>query len=167
MNQEQIMQLQMIEHEANQLNHQFQLIEQNINEMQKLDESLTAIDNIEKTENEEILIDIGKKIFVPVKIKEKNLVVDVGNKNFVKKNISETKVIIEDQIKKLIAAKTEIMERLQDLEMNMNQIIQNINSEREKGGKHKHKHKHDHTCNHNHKHKHDNCECGDDCKCED
>ncbi len=156
MNQEQLIQLQMIEQEANQLNQQFQLIEQNISEMKDLDESLTAINNIEKPE-EEILINIGKKIFVPVKIKDKHLIVDVGNKNFVKKSVPDTRAIIEDQIKKLIDAKTEIMERLQDLELNMNQIIQSINSEAKAMEKnenakkeHNHEHKHGPGCRHEH-----------------
>ncbi len=151
MNQEQLIQLQTIEQEANQFNQQFQLIEQNISEMQRLDESLSEMDKLEK--NEEMLINIGKKIFVPVKINDKKLIVDVGNKKLVKKSISETRGIIEEQLKRLIAAKTDIMEKLQELEAGMEQIIRSINKE-SKDPEHKNNHGYE-------------CKCEDDeCNCE-
>lgn len=132
MNQEQIMQIQIIEQEANQLNQQSELIEQNIKEMQELDMSLHEIEN---SENKEILANLGKRIYIPVEIKEKKLIVEVGSKNFVKKTIPETQKIIEEQIKRLIRAKLEISERVEDLQKQMISMLQEIEERQEKDKK--------------------------------
>ena len=127
MNQEKIFQIQMIEQEANQLNEQFQLIEQNIKEMNDISESLGEIEKLKK--GDEILANIGKKIFIPVDIKEKNLIVEVGNKKFVKKNISETIKIIQEQVGNLMNARGQIMERLEILQGEMEKLIGEIQRE--------------------------------------
>ncbi|MEK6860169.1 MAG: prefoldin subunit alpha [Nanoarchaeota archaeon] len=141
MNQEQMMQLQMIEQEANQLNQQTELIEQNLKEIEELK---TGLGEIEKKETKEILVNIGKRIFLPVEIKDKNLIVEVGNKNFVKKSIEEAKELIDEQICKLNSAREQITERLHELEMNMNEMISEMSEKSEK------KHVHDENCKHEH-----------------
>jgi len=127
---EQIMQIQVIEQEANQFNEQLQIFDQNISEMQELNKSL---DEIENSENNEILANLGKKIYLPAEIKKnQKLMVEVGNKNYVKKSISETKEIVDDQLKKLIIAKQEIMDNLETLQNQMLKLIEEIEKEQEK-----------------------------------
>ena len=128
MKQEQIIQIQMMEQEVNQLNQQLQLIEQNIKEMEELLESLEEIGN---EKNKDILANLGKRIFIPVEIKDRKLIVEVGKGNFVKKSISETKVVIEGETKKLIEGRSQIMERLTSLQMEMNNLVRQIESEKE------------------------------------
>jgi prefoldin alpha subunit len=153
MNQEQIMQFQMLEQEANKLSQQLQMIEGNITEINDIKEGLVEI---EKNETKEILANIGKKIFIPVEIKDKNLIIEVGNKKFVKKSIGETKELIEDQLLKLENAKAEITEKLDSLQEEANMLMIQL----QEGRTHSHNHSHgkDHECD---------CEedCGDDCKC--
>jgi prefoldin alpha subunit len=122
MDREQFMQLQMREQEAEQLNQHSQMIDKNISDMQELNSSL---DEIENSNGNEILVNIGKKVYLPVKISEKHLIVDVGNNSFVKKSSKDTKETIDEQIKKLIEAKGQIFERLQDLENRMRELISN------------------------------------------
>ena len=129
MEQQQIMQMQMFEQEAQQLNQQLQLIEQNISEMQDLELSL---DEIDKKENNEILANLGKGIYIPVEIKDKKLIVEVGNKNFVKKTISETKDIIKEQLIKLVGAKSQISERLESLQSEIETLMKNFEKEKKK-----------------------------------
>jgi prefoldin alpha subunit len=157
MDQEQIMRLQMIEQEANQINQQLEIIDSNLTEMQDLKASL---DEIEKTETKEFLANLGKKIFIPVEIKDKKLIVEVGNKNFVKKTIPETKDIIESQLDKLGQLRTQMAERIQEIEGEMNGLIREINSKIEKTKAH------DKSCMCGDKHNHE-CNCEDDCSCED
>ena len=129
MDQEAIMKIQMMEQESNQLNEQLQMIEQSVNEMLELKASL---DEIGKNENKEILANIGKRIYIPVEIKDKKLIVEVGKKNFVKKTIPQAKEIITDQLKKLITAKAQTMERLEALQTEINglmEVLQKQNSE--------------------------------------
>ena len=129
MDQQQIMQIQMFEHEANHLNQQLEIIEQNIRELQELNVSL---DDLENKETKSILASLGKKIYLPVSIDEKKLFVGVGSKNFVKKSIPETKEVINDQINKLNSGKTEILERLNSLQQEINNLMSDIQKTAEK-----------------------------------
>jgi len=121
MKQEQIIQMQALEQEADTLNQQLQLIEQNLSEIKDLGVSL---DEIEKKENKEILVNIGKKIYLPVEIKDNNFFVEIGKGNFVKKTNPEAKKIIKEQIKKLGLGKEEITKRLNELQQQANDLMQ-------------------------------------------
>jgi len=139
------MQFQLIEQEANQLNSQSELISQNIKELNELKDSLEEINN---KESKEILVNIGKKIYLPVEIKKKELVVEVGNKSYVNKSIEETLGIVDEQMGKLVVAKGEIDERLRELESTIELMLESENK--------------------NHKHGNE-CDCEEDCpggKCE-
>ena len=133
MNQEKIIQIQMIEQEANQLNEQVRLIEQNIREMAELKESLEEIEKLKK--GDEILANLGKRIFIPVEVKDKNLIVDVGNRKFVKKSVLETSRIIDEQTEDLMNARGQIAGRLEDLQEEMKNLIDDIQNEERKNDK--------------------------------
>lgn len=134
MNQEQIMQIQMLEQEANQFNQQLQIIEQNVIEMQELETSLLELDS---GENKEILANIGKRIYLPVEIKDKKpkLIVEVGKGNFVEKSISDTITIIKNQIERLAEARTEVSERIEQLQQEMIHLMGQIEKEQSKSDK--------------------------------
>jgi len=121
MEQQQIIQMQALEQEADALNQQLQLIEQNLSEIKDLGLSLGEI---EKKDNKDILVNIGKRIYLPVEIKDNNLFVEIGKGNFVKKTGSEAREIIEEQIKKLIIGKEEITKRLDELQQEANNLMQ-------------------------------------------
>ena len=129
MEQQHMMQIQMLQQEAQELNQQLQLIEQNISEMQELKLSL---DEIEKTDKNEILSNIGKRIYLPVEIKDKNLFVEVGKGNFIKKSIPETKQVVDNQIKKLIVGKEDITKKLEELQQEVNNMMQVFIQEQQK-----------------------------------
>ena len=120
MNQEQLIQLQVIEQEAQQLEQQSQLVQQNLVEMQNL---IASLDEIDKTDKKEILASIGRGIYIPAEIKDKTLSVEVGNKIFVKKSISETSKIIEEQIEKLNSAREQIEDKIEELRYEVNQVM--------------------------------------------
>lgn len=132
MNQEQIIQMQGLEQEADALSQQLQLIEQNLSEIKELELSL---EEIEKKENKEILVNIGKKIFLPVEIKENNMLVEIGEGNFIKKTVSETKKITGEQIEKLNLGKEEIAKRLEELQEEANNLMQMFIKESQKDEK--------------------------------
>lgn len=121
MNQEHIIQMQALEQEADALSQQLQLIEQNLSEIKDLG---LGLEEIEKKDNKEILVNIGKRIYLPVEIKDNNLFVEIGKGNFVKKTGSETREIIEKQIKKLIIGREEITARLDELQQEANDMMQ-------------------------------------------
>jgi len=129
MNQEQIIQMQMIEQEGWQLNQQLQLIEQNIQEIQELKDSLTEI---EVGESKEILVNLGKKIYLPVEMKDEKLIVEVGRGNYVEKDVPATKEVIDDQMRKLIVGRAEITGRLEELQGEIEKLMMKVNEEQGK-----------------------------------
>ena len=128
-----------MEQEANKLSQQMQLVENNLNEIQEIKKGL---EEIEKKETKEILANIGKKIYIPVEIKEKNLIIEVGNRKFVKKTIPEAKELIEEQIGKLDSARQQINERLEELQEEAGKLMMQI----EKSQKNEHHHDKDDEC---------------------
>jgi prefoldin alpha subunit len=123
-----------MEQEANQLNEQLQMVEQNVNEMLELKASL---DEIGKEENKDILANIGKKIFIPVEIKTKELIVEVGKGHYVKKTPEETIKIVESQLDRLMEGKTQIVGRLDELQNEMQSLIKEIEKEQAVAGNEK------------------------------
>src|SRR3989344_5101430 len=129
MKEEYIMQMSMIENEANQLNSQLQLIEQNKSE---LDELKLSLEELEKG-SKNILVNLGKRIYLPVEVEDDKLVVYIGNNNFIKKSIPDTKKIIKEQIKKLSIAVEEINSRLHVLQTEVESLMEEV--ERDMGNK--------------------------------
>ena len=115
-----IFRLSMLEQEISKFQEQLQLIEQNILELKNLQLSLQELrDSKEK----KMLANLGKNIFIKTEILDKNLIVDVGNKIFIKKNIPETIKIIENQLLKLMQAKNQVLEKMQQLQGQAQEII--------------------------------------------
>src|SRR3989338_7982644 len=112
MDAEHIQLVQLMEQEVNHLNEQLRLIDQNVFELKGLLESLDAIEN---KESSEILVNIGKKIFLPVSITTRELIVDIEKNTLIKKNIPDTKILIEEQLGKLSEGKGQVLERLEEL----------------------------------------------------
>lgn len=118
----------MMEQEGQQLNEQLQMIEQSVKEMMELKGSL---DEIERGKSNDILANLGKRIYIPVEIKDKNLIVEVGRGNFVKKSIPETQSVIDEQIGRLSEGRGQIMGRLGELQGEMMQMVQSFESGKE------------------------------------
>ncbi len=118
---EYIFQLSMLEQEMNSLAEKVQIIDQHILELQGLYFSLQELD---KSKEKEILANLGKNIFIKTEIKEKKLLVDVGSKIFVKKEIPETLKIVEEQVSQLENAKNQVMRKLQELKIQVDNIIE-------------------------------------------
>jgi len=152
MDQGEIIKVQMMEQEVNQLNEQLKVVEQNVVELGSLNESLDELGK-----GKEIFANLGKKIFIPVEIKEDKLVVDIGKDNFVKKSIPDTKAIVENQMTGLMEVKGQVMGRLQGLEAEMGELIMKIQKEHmaeQVGGGHDHGSEDGHS-HEGHEHVHD------------
>lgn len=118
--QEYIMQLQMLEQEANQFGEQLQIIDQQINELKILKNNVSKFE--ESNENE-VYSEFGKGIYFKAKIDKKEFLVDVGSKIIVPKSTQEIKEIIDDQINKFNEIKPEIELRIQEINLELDKII--------------------------------------------
>jgi prefoldin alpha subunit len=132
MDKEKIMKIQVLEQETNKLNSRLELIEQNI---KGIEEILECIIEIEKNNNKEMFVNIGKKIYLPVTLKEKIFYVDIGKENLVKMGAFETKELVKNQLKKLVLAKEEVMKGLESMQPEAEKLIKEIEGDNEKKDK--------------------------------
>lgn len=121
--QELFFKLSMFEQQTHQTQEQIDAVEIGINELANLG---FGLDELKGSIGKEILATIGRGVFVSANVKSEDLTVDIGGKNFVKKSIPETKKIIEEQIKKLIAVKTELSENLERINQEMTKTLEDF-----------------------------------------
>jgi len=155
--QESFMQMQMLGQEAEKLDQQMQMIDQQVVELAAVRESIVSIkDN--KDKNAEILANLGKGIFIKADLKSKDLFVNIGKDVIVKKTPDETLKIIDEQTKKMTDGKIAMTERIQQLQIEMNNILMQAQKAQAE-----HSHSHEHKC------ENEECNCEDpceDCECE-
>ena len=89
--QELIYQLSILQQQAQQIQEQLQLVEQNVSDLSSISNGLNELKG---KKDSEMLAPLGRGIFVKAKILSEELTVDIGKKNFVKKSIPETQEII-------------------------------------------------------------------------
>jgi len=152
--QEYFLKVQMLGQEAEKVEQQIQMIDQQISELNAVRESL---ESLKKDKNKEILANLGKGIFIKAVIKEEDLFVNVGKEIILKKSFDETLQVIEAQNAKMISGKQELIERIQQLQEEMQEIMNEMQDKKLLG------HEHSHECDN------EECECEEpceDCKCE-
>lgn len=123
--QELMFKLTMFEQQIKQLQEQLQAVEQAVLEVSTLNAGLEDI-----KAGKGIMASVGKGIFVKAKLISEDLIVDVGDKNFVKKNIPETQKLIKTQIKKLGEVKQELETRLEEVNHEVMQVINDAQEEK-------------------------------------
>ena len=162
--QEYFMQMQILGQEAEKLDQQMQMIEQQTIELAAVRDSIVSIKESSSDKNKkesEILANLGKGIFIKADLKEKDLYVNIGKDVIVKKTPDETLKIIDEQTKKMADGKIAMTERIQQLQIEMNNLLMNAQKEQAQA--------HEHTNSHEHKCENKDCECGEpceDCECE-
>ena len=157
--QEYFMKVNMLGQEAQKIEEQIQIIDQQTAELMAVKASIKELSNAKG--KSEVLANLGKGIFVKADVNEKQLLVNVGKDIIVKKTPKETIAIIDDQIGKMNAGKEQFIERIQSLQEEM----QNVLLEVQKGQAHKH----DENCKHDCECENEDCECEepcDECECE-
>jgi prefoldin alpha subunit len=125
--QEQFIQLQELDHKANQYGEQLKNIENEIKELSELKNNLKEIvDN----QGQEIFSEIGKGIFIKSELKKENFMIEVGSKVFIPKSLEEVNKIISEQIEKLEEAKKDIEIAVEKINSELNEMINKINSKK-------------------------------------
>ena len=106
-----IMDLQMQEQRIKQLEAQIGAIDKQINEMKGITESLEAIDKTDEKDSE-VLLPIGRGIFVRNKLTSKNVILNIGSGVVIEKNAKDTIKLVNEQIKKLSMMSQEYQEEI-------------------------------------------------------
>ncbi|NCO11519.1 prefoldin subunit alpha [Candidatus Pacearchaeota archaeon CG_4_9_14_0_2_um_filter_39_13] len=97
-----------------------------VQQIAELEEFSRSLDALKETESDEILASLGKSVYFPATIKEKELFIGVGSGIFVKKKIDEAKEVIKNQISGLIEMRINLVERAGALDMEMQELIKSI-----------------------------------------
>ena len=154
--QQYMMKMQMLGQEAEKLEQQLQMIDQQSSDLNAVLESVQVI---KEGKSKELLANLGKGIFVRADLKEKdleNLLQNSKKDTIVKKPPEQTIQVIEDQLGKLAAGKEQFVDRIAELQNEMQNLLLQV--QREQSG-----HKHSSAC------EHEDCECEtpcEDCECE-
>lgn len=141
MNQEILIQLQMLQQQAEQIEQKINMVAQQVIEIDALNVSL---DKIEENKEKGILANMGKGIYVSAELSSKELLVDIGEKILVKKSVKETKEIIRSQVTKLAELKSQLLMELEQVNMQLQDLILQAQKE----------HEHSEECGDNCEHKH-------------
>lgn len=118
--QEYFMRVQMLGQEAEKIEQQIGLFDQQITEFNAVKDSLESIQN---SNEKEILANLGKGIFIKADIKDKQLYVNVGKDVIVRKDIPSALKIVEEQTQRLIEGKAELIERIQQIQEKMQEMM--------------------------------------------
>ncbi len=119
-----IMDLQMQEQRIKQLEAQINAIQKQAGEMQGITESLETIDKSEK-ENE-VLLPIGRGIFVKNKITSKNVLLNIGSGVVIEKNAKDTIKLVNEQTRKLSQMSQEYQEEIINISRKIEQTISKL-----------------------------------------
>jgi prefoldin alpha subunit len=152
--QEYYMKMQMLGQEAEKIEQQVQIIDQQNMELMAVRESIAAMN---ENKEKEILANLGKGIFVKADIKDHNLFVNVGKDVLVKKTPDEAIKIIDDQLVKLTAGKEQFIGRIEELQEEMQSLLMDAQRHQRASGD-----THSHGC------EDESCGCDEECSgCED
>ena len=112
--------LGMFDQQAQAINQQLQIVDENIASLDILE---LGLDGLSGSIEKEILAPIGQGVFVKTKLLSEELLVDVGKKHFVKKSIPETKEIIKEQSIKLEEIKADLNFKLEEINQELTSLI--------------------------------------------
>lgn len=129
MDEEIIMKAARMQQHAEELEHQLNLVNEQIKELEQFNEHLLSIGNLN---NEEIMASLGKGVYLKADTKEKNMYVNVGAGIIVKKKADEVREIIDTQIKKFYEAKLHIQAQLESYLNELQNIIEEIERNKSK-----------------------------------
>jgi len=116
-----LIKLSMIQQQAEKLQEQVQIVNQQIAEFEILNSSL---DKIEKSKEKEILANLGKGIFIKSEIKDKELFVNVGQGIVVKKRAEETIHIINKQVRELEELKANLLGEIEQINFQLQELLE-------------------------------------------
>lgn len=117
------MELQMMEQRMKQLDAQINAIQKQVVEMQEIISSLEAIEN---NSGGEMLLPVGKGIFIKNKPSSKNVLLNIGSGTIIEKDIEGTIKLINEQIKKLNEMGAEYQVDMMKSERRIEEMISNL-----------------------------------------
>ena len=120
-----------LEKQAQEVQEHLTIINQEIESLYALNDGLKSL---QKSTEKKIIASIGKGVHVQAHLASKDLLVDVGANVLVKKTPAETQIVIEQQVKKLVEARMQLLEKLEIYQETLQAMLNTV--------EHTHGHKH-------------------------
>ncbi len=119
-----IIQIRILEDQIGQMEEQIRLIDQEILEFNALQ---SVLDEIKKSTNREVIVPLGKDVFIKSKIDEgSRIFVNVGSKTIVEKDIEQTKKILMNKMDTFLEARENIGKEADDVIQKIEKIDKEI-----------------------------------------
>lgn len=116
-NEQTIMRLNILQQQAEKLEEQVNVANQQIQELEELRINLTGISE------GEILANIGNGIFIKAEVKSKELYLNIGEKTIVKKDIKGAQEIIKNQIDKIMDFKSNVLSEIEKINLHLRELL--------------------------------------------
>jgi prefoldin alpha subunit len=124
MNQELMFELEGLNKQSQENEERLKIVEQQIAELQGFEKNLGEL---ETNKNKEVLASLGKGVFIKADLREEDLFVEVGSGILVKKSLGDSKKIAEQQNKKLLEMKTQLISENESISEKMKKALEKIN----------------------------------------
>ena len=121
-----LLQLSMLEQQANEITEKIQAVDNQISELESLKFSLKKM---EKSKGKEMLSPLGRGIFIKTEVKDEKVFVNVGNKTLVKKTFSEASEIIEKQIFEMQEIKHHLLHNIGQINLQLQNLVEEAQKE--------------------------------------
>lgn len=121
MKEELLMQLSMLEQQANEQAEKIQAIDNQINELESLKLSLRKM---EKSKGKEMLAPLGRGIFLKTEVKDEKVFVNVGSKTLVKKTFKEAEEIVDAQIGEMERIKAGLLGNIEEINQRLSGLVE-------------------------------------------
>ena len=126
MNQELMYEAQELEKYTAELEEHVKFLQNQIEELKQFAERLTSLG---KSNEKDILASIGKGVYLPAELKDKNLLVEVGAGVIVKKTPEGLKEVVIDQISKLEESKVSMVSQIGLYTQKIQEIMLQVQTE--------------------------------------
>lgn len=122
---------QELDQEIKQIQQQHTLIQNQLNDLMKIEESLKEISHIEP--NTELVVPLGSGVFFKCILKDnKEVLLNIGANTIVKKKVEEAQEIIQNQVNSLNELATSLEEEATKRIVQIRELGEEIQKEREK-----------------------------------
>ena len=121
-----LIQLSMMEQQANEQAEKIQAIDNQISELESLKLSLKKM---EKSKGREMLSPLGRGIFLKTEVKDEKVFVNVGSKTLVKRTFPEAAEIVDTQVKEMENLKHQLMHNIEEINQALAGLLEEAQKE--------------------------------------
>ncbi len=118
-----VMELELKYSESQEIQKRLEAIDEQMMELRVFQEGIMGIGN---SKENRILAPLGKGVFIPAEIREREFFVGIGGGIFLKRRLADTNKSVEEQIENFSRMKNQLAMRLSELQNEMEKIVRDL-----------------------------------------